>query len=1830
MDDSVINAHLGNGLPRPRRAGYLPRVDFRVLGPLEVAGAEGSVPLGGPKQRAVLAHLLVRSNESVSIDTLIDGLWGDEPPERARGTIQAYVHNLRKALGPARIESRAPGYVLRVEPDELDSSRFEALLRDSRRLGEEPSRAAEVLSEGLALWRGPAFADLEGLASLQGEIARLGELKLQALEDRIGFELAAGRQQGVLGELELLVHEHPLRERLWEHLMLARYRAGRQGDALAAFDAARLVLADELGVDPSPELRRLQEQILRQDPSLELRGQPLRGYQLLERIGDGAFGAVYRALQPQVGREVAIKSIHAELANDPGFIRRFEREAQLVARLEHPHVVPLYDYWRDADGAYLVMRFLRGGSLRERLEKDGSLAALEASSILDQIAEALSAAHRQGIIHRDVRPENVLLDDEGNAYLSDFQIAMDSSDQDATGPRTIGSHAYSSPEQISGGPITPPTDIYSLGIVLYESLVGRYPFPDGSPADPVHRRLHDRPPSVLTARPELSTAVDAVIARATKEDPGHRYADVVLLADAFREAIGGEATEVHRAPLIGDHNPYKGLRPFDEADAPDFFGREALVERLVARLSEDVDGARFLGVVGPSGSGKSSLVNAGLVPALRGGALPGSAAWFFVEMSPGARPFEELEGALRRIAVNPPGSLLEQLESDGRGFLAAVERALPPDASELLLVIDQFEELFTKAEDEESRTRFMASLVSAAMDPDSRIRIVITLRGDFYDRPLGYQVFGELLGARTQTVGPLSPQELERAVAGPAERVGLTPEPALLAEVVADAADRPGALPLLQFALTEVFERRRNGRLTLADYHEVGGLGGALAGRAEHLYETGDDGHRETVRQMFLHIVDVGDAVQGLRRRVRRSQLGAMEVDPSAMALAIDEFESQRLLTFDRDPVTREPTVEVAHEALLRGWGRLTEWIETARDDVKTERRLAAEAAEWEEGGRDPSFLLRGSRLGQFEAWAAATNVALASGDREYLTASIDLRERERRLEEAQRDQEASLKRRSVLRLRGLVAVLTVGALVAAGLALVAADRGRRAEREARVAMARELAAAAVANLDVDTERSMLLALQAVETTYRVDGTVLPEAEEVLHRALQAHRLVYTVPGYLGEFSSDGSRLLVAGLDSGSADIYDAATGERLSTTIGAGSQSQAGRNQRLEVAFSADGGLFATWSDSSSDIRLFKTATGEEVRRLSVPEGPLYDPQFSPDGRFIETGGPAQPLSEGGCCPQTYLFDLRTGALLNIKNEIGPIAFSPDGKRQLTADSWSPGAGVWEAGYVHDVRAHDRRPLGQEAGVPLYRLPGQRADVPIYEGLVGTRRLRGLTLLGHKGDVNGAAWSPHGARIATSSPDQLNVWDASTPKHYELKDPSNLLLPEFTVSPPTGLFTSVAFGPGSQMATGMSDGTTVVWKLSADGAKPILTLAGHEAAVVYADFSPNGTRLITSSSDGTVKVWDITPGGGGTEWLTLPGAGGLTYSPDGSRLAIGSEDGAVHVYDAATGRESLVLKAHKGRVNALAFDPSGSLLASAGFTDGTARIWDADSGILRATVDLSRFLKPSIPPPRRCGLHPMGLKQVFDLAFSPDGELLTTGGWFGPSSTLVWDSSTGALQRILVQGPDSQDQWGRSVDFSPDGKLVAGEGRDLVFVWAVQDGRLVARIGQQQVNALAFSPDGRRLITGSLEGDVDVWDASTGRELDALSGNLGQVLDISFSPDGTRVATSSTDGTVRLWDLRTGQQLLTLASGVAGEVGDRSKFCFRRNRNAYLGVGGKLAFSPDGTRLAYTAADGTVRVLALNIDDLIHLARSRLTRSWTQDECITYLHLDGCPTTLD
>jgi serine/threonine protein kinase len=432
--------------------------------------------------------------------------------------------------------------------------------------------------------------------------------------------------------------------------------------------------------------------------------QKIKGYELRHQIGAGGFGAVYRAFQPVVERDVAMKVILPEYANQPAFIRNFESEARLVARLEHPHIVPLFDFWRDPNGAYIVMRWIKGGSLRDKMDDGGVPMDLDAvGHILDQVTSALSTAHRSQVIHRDIKPENILLDEDGNAYVTDFGIAR----QMGTDPDTeddhdsiSGSILYMPPETIQSQTPSPQSDMYSLGIMLYELVTGQYPFAYESPTQVIMKHLMDELPSVIDVIDTLPEDVDEIIRRATAKQPDERYDDIRQMAIDFRRMLNQGGSAIPLDFSYDDlQNPYKGLRAFDEADSVDFFGREALINEL----SEALAASDFLAVVGPSGSGKSSVVRAGLVPRLRRDGLEGYDQWFIADMMPGTEPIQALEAALQGVAAIDTRDLSDRLANTPNGLLWAAEQILTAPEDRLLLVIDQFEEVFTLVTDEAKR-----------------------------------------------------------------------------------------------------------------------------------------------------------------------------------------------------------------------------------------------------------------------------------------------------------------------------------------------------------------------------------------------------------------------------------------------------------------------------------------------------------------------------------------------------------------------------------------------------------------------------------------------------------------------------------------------------------------------------------------------------------------------------------------------------------------------------------------------------------------------------------------------------------------------------------------------------------------------------------------------------------------------------------------------------------------------------------------------------------------------------------------------------------------------
>ncbi len=796
------------------------------------------------KAEALLVYLAVEKGIAHRRESLFTLLWPGMPETSARNNLRQVLYALRKILPevtttedddtvPLLLTDRQtvqinPAAALNLDVNQINQWLEVVQVHEHMNLA-GCEDCLQLLEKVVSRYRGSFLAnfyledssEFEDWAEANREDYR--RKALGALETLAEIVIQKGNYEtaGTYAEGQLKID--PLRESAYRQLMELYSKSGQRAEALRTYQRCARILDIELGTTPSRETTALYEIISGED----LRGAAgtpregfIRGYEIREHLGSGHTGMVYRAYQPVIHRDVAVKVIAPQFANHPDFIRRFEVEAQLIARLEHPYIVPLYDYWRDPSGAYLVMRWLKGGNLQDDLTR-GPWMPEPAVQLIDQISAALSLAHRQGVVHCDIKPANILLDEESNAYLTDFGIAI------LTGPLGQLSHymdfgvesnssaslGYTSPEVARGLETSPLADVYSLGVVLFELLTAVHPFPGLEGEALIQKHLNAPLPSVLKLRAELPAEVDAVIQRATQKEPAKRFPDVEALAQAFRLAINPETTTPPEVPamLLEVRNPYKGLRPFQEADSTDFFGRDQLIQCLLDRLTPPDDvtpGARFLAVVGPSGSGKSSVVKAGLIPAIRQGRIPGSERWFVVEMTPGSHPLEELEAALLHIAIQTPENLLMEMQSEARGLVRVLRKALPGVEDEVLLVIDQFEELFTLVDDEFERNHFLETLAAAVRDPHSPLRVLLTLRADFYDRPLQHIEFGALMQQATEVVLPLTPEELERAICGPAAQIGVQLEGALVARIIQELGDQPGELPLLEYALTELFERR--------------------------------------------------------------------------------------------------------------------------------------------------------------------------------------------------------------------------------------------------------------------------------------------------------------------------------------------------------------------------------------------------------------------------------------------------------------------------------------------------------------------------------------------------------------------------------------------------------------------------------------------------------------------------------------------------------------------------------------------------------------------------------------------------------------------------------------------------------------------------------------------------------------------------------------------------------------------------------------------------------------------------------------------------------------
>ena len=461
------------------------------------------------------------------------------------------------------------------------------------------------------------------------------------------------------------------------------------------------------------------------------------------------------------------------------------------------------------------------------------------------------------------------------------------------------------------------------------------------------------------------------------------------------------------------------------------------MERLIRALDSN---SHLVALVGPSGSGKSSAIAAGLIPRLREGTILGSERWLIAQMVPGTNPLAEVEAVVSAAAGVPTG-LATLLDSKDPSAGSPIGLRVMPAGGRVLLVIDQFEELFTIT-DEVARRRFLDAIARAVSEPDTQLTVLLSLRADYYDRPLLHPEFAKVFTPGVENALPMTASELEAVVVGPAERGGVDVEKPLLVELVADAADRPGTLPLLEFALTELYDQRSRSALTLEGYRALGGIRGVLSRSAEAIYTALGADEQRVAMQLFLHLVQLGVGTSESRRRLPLADLMELDLDPVALSAVLEAFGSRRLLSFDRESTTQQATVEVAHESLFREWDRLAEWIDRHRAALQRYEALMAASDEWQAADRHADYLLTGTRLAEFESWIDDATVHITARQREFVVAGLERRDAERSAESERIDAQRRLERRARTRLLALagVIVLAIGAVGVATWAGVFAD----------------------------------------------------------------------------------------------------------------------------------------------------------------------------------------------------------------------------------------------------------------------------------------------------------------------------------------------------------------------------------------------------------------------------------------------------------------------------------------------------------------------------------------------------------------------------------------------------------------------------------------------------------------------------------------------------------------------------------------------------------------------------------------------------------------------
>jgi len=1196
---------------------------------------------------------------------------------------------------------------------------------------------------------------------------------------------------------------------------------------------------------------------------------------------------------------------------------------------------------------------------------------------------------------------------------------------------------------------------------------------------------------------ELANAVGYSHTQISRLEQNLRLPDIPTIESNFVYALGLEdepkvvarllelAANVRRedAPTPG-LCPYKGLNFYDETDADLFVGREALTARLTERLFAltlrhgsgqaqvgDASKKRFLAVVGASGSGKSSLVRAGLVSALRWNKT--SADWFCHVCTPTEHPLESLAKALTQENDSSAANLAQQLIQGSQGLkdFASKELGLKKE-SYLLLIVDQFEELFTVCRSEEERVGFINNLLTAASDADSPVIVTITLRADFYAHCADYPLLREALASNQEYIGAMNHNELRRAIEEPAQRGHWEFEPGLVDLLLHDVGSEPGALPLLSHALLETWQRRRGRTMTLSSYAASGGVRGAIAETAETVFTDQFTQEQQSIaRRIFLRLTELNDesSTADTRRRASFDELILKPEEAGITHTVLNALADARLI------ITDEDTAEVAHEALIREWPTLRNWLQENRDGLRLHRQLTEAAQDWLEIDRSTDMLFRGSRLAQAQEWAQTHADEMNVLEGEFLAASQEWAEHEAAEREAQRQRElvtaqklaetehirAEEQAHSANRLRSRNRVITAIGSIAVILAIIAGMFGSKAGQNATLAQNN----AATAQADFTRSEAQRLALEANNLIINNDD---PNLAALL--AIRSLTLQYTPSG-----------------DAVLTSLTTLPAPPRLLT----GHEGDA-----FDIALSPDG-KYVVAGGADQNARMWDFETGQTVRVFYGHNGLVAGVDFSPDGKFIVTGSHDHTAR---------LWDVSTGKTVQVftgqSDIVDNIIFSPDGRNIITT---GPGeARVWNISTGQTVQVISGADFFRVRYSPdgKYFAIGSLSDTQIR--LYDAKTFEKFREFENPDTVGCIVFSPDGKTIAAVvDHTAIRLWDMD----------SGQIIREFSVNNYEN-FNDLRFSPdGQYLITAADVGQTATIFEVATG-KSLRTFK-NATAIQAALFTHDGRSVLITNRD-KVEIWSLNTSPGGMIFsVNDQPVRKASFSPDGKLIVTASNDHTARLWDAASGQTLLILSGHTAEVTDAVFSPDGKMILT-GSADKTARLWEASTG-----EDLRRFEGHT--------------DEVEKVLFSPDGKYIVTASYDGTAR--VWETQTGKLITTytnqnsgqLIRAAFSPD--GKTV-------ATTGEDRT-ARIWDPMTGKdlMVFKGHTDIVTGVAFSPDGKLLLTSSWDGTSRLWDVASGREFGVFLGHTGTVFGAAFSPDGKYILTSGADRTARLWDVQTGQE---------------------------------------------------------------------------------------------